>query len=749
LLNDLSPAATFIANSFNPHIRLKSFQEDVNSAISKTLEDYSWVYATFHEPPKISFSDVIDEHRKDNYVDLESFGQIANINYVLWSDVFLCSQCGHEMVFWNSSVDQDTYKVSDSFECPSCLVKLKKNSLERAWISDIDPDIDQVVKQVKQVPALISYVFDGKKYIKKPDEFDLYLLLEIKEKSSENWIPSVRLMEGREARRNDSVGITHVHQFYTPRALLFLSGFRNNLKEMINAINLTSVAQVASKLYRFRSQGGSLGAGGGPMSGTLYIPSLIKEIPVSKLLNEHSSKNYRMRQLVGINEGGFITTGSASCVGLPENSVDYMFFDPPFGANLMYSELNYIWEAWLKVYTEISTEAIENKAHSKDVDDYRRLMVACFREAYRVLKPGRWLTVEFSNSKASVWNSIQGAIIEAGFLIANVSALDKKQGSFKSVTTPTAVKQDLVISAYKPNGGFENRFIDESDEEGVWDFVRTHLGYLPVIKMQSGELVLIPERDPRILFDQVIAYFVRNMRDVPLSSRVFQEGLKERFAERDGMFFLPEQVAEYEKARITSKQLKQMTIFVDDESSAIEWLRQLLNEKPRSYQDIHPNFISELSGWKKAEEQLELSRLLEQNFIKYDGEGPIPPQIHSYLSTNIKEMRNLKKDDPRLIKKSKDRWYVPNPEREEDLQKLRERDLLKQFEEYKNHIGRKLKTVRMEAVRCGFKKAWQDRDYPTIIQVAEKIPQNLLQEDQKLLMWYDQAQTRHSDESLF
>jgi hypothetical protein len=262
-------------------------------------------------------------------------------------------------------------------------------------------------------------------------------------------------------------------------------------------------------------------------------------------------------------------------------------------------------------------------------------------------------------------------------------------------------------------------------------------------------LVKIPERDPRIIFDQVVSYFVRNVRDVPLSSKEFQEGLLERFAERDSMIFLPEQVTEYDKARISSSQLRQLTIFVDDEASAIEWLRQLLNEKPQTYQDIHPKFINELSGWKKAEDQLELSKLLEQSFLKYDGEGLLPPQIHSHLSTYYKEMRNLSKDNSQLIKKARDRWYVPNPEREEDLQKLRERGLLKQFHEYKSHTGRKLKTVRLEAVRCGFKKAWQDRDYVTIINVAEKIPQNLLQEDQKLLMWYDQAQTRHSDESLF
>lgn len=55
------------------------------------------------------------------------------------------------------------------------------------------------------------------------------------------------------------------------------------------------------------------------------------------------------------------------------------------------------------------------------------------------------MTVEFSNTKASVWNFIQSAITSVGFIIANVASLDKKQGSYKSVTTTTAVKQVLLF----------------------------------------------------------------------------------------------------------------------------------------------------------------------------------------------------------------------------------------------------------------------------------------------------------------
>jgi len=56
--------------------------------------------------------------------------------------------------------------------------------------------------------------------------------------------------------------------------------------------------------------------------------------------------------------------------------------------------------------------------------------------------------------------------------------------------------------------------------------------------------------------------------------------------------------------------------------------------------------------------------------------------------------------------------------------------------------GKRMKIIRTEAVRVGFKLCWQNRDYRTIIAVAERIPENVLQEDPKLLMWYDQAVTR-------
>ena len=186
----------------------------------------------------------------------------------------------------------------------------------------------------------------------------------------------------------------------------------------------------------------------------------------------------------------------------------------------------------------------------------------------------------------------------------------------------------------------------------------------------------------------------------------------------------------------------QASLFVSDEESSIQWLRQLLGPKPQSYQDVYPQFIQETQrAWNKNESLLELSTLLEQNFLRYDGKSRVPEQIHAYLSTNWKELRNLSKDEPTLVAKARDRWYVPDPNKTGDLERLREKALLKEFEEYKA-VKKKLKVFRLEAVRAGFKKAWQEREYAVIVAVADRIANNVLEEDPKLLMWYDQAVTR-------
>ena len=88
-----------------------------------------------------------------------------------------------------------------------------------------------------------------------------------------------------------------------------------------------------------------------------------------------------------------------------------MFTDPPFGENIYYADLNYLVESWHRVRTASRPEAIIDRAKGKTIADYQRLMQRCFTEYCRVLKPGRWMTVVFHNSRNAVWNAIQEAML--------------------------------------------------------------------------------------------------------------------------------------------------------------------------------------------------------------------------------------------------------------------------------------------------------------------------------------------------
>jgi hypothetical protein len=193
----------------------------------------------------------------------------------------------------------------------------------------------------------------------------------------------------------------------------------------------------------------------------------------------------------------------------------------------------------LKVFTNQKTEAIINAVQGKGLLEYQSLMTQCFSECYRILKPGRWMTVEFHNSQNSVWNAIQESLQRSGFIIADVRTLDKQQGSFKQVTTTSAVKQDLVISAYKPKESFKREFISHAgSEETAWSFVRQHLEKLPVVVVKNGKIELIAERQAFLLYDRMVAYHIMNGIAVPLDATDFYKGLDERFLKRDGMYFL-------------------------------------------------------------------------------------------------------------------------------------------------------------------------------------------------------------------
>lgn len=704
ILNDLAPIGGFISYNYNSPQHKKRFIQEANSALAKCKEKFGWMYETIHQgenAPSLLGSD----HRV-----------MGEITYTVWSDVFICPHCSHEIVYYDACYNEGTEKVEDTFSCPHCHASVSKRECERAVSPKYDELLGETIDVPIQVPVLISYTVGKKKYTKRPDKHDLDVIDRIEQMNVDFWQPSYPMMGiggvnwGDSWRAGYHQGLTHSHQFYTKRNRIIASYWFSFCKENPMLLFVLTASNInISRMYRFRSNGK-----GGNLSGTLYISSTTQENNVFNILSRKIKDMECLTQL-DLEEGhAIIGCGSTSQLStVPDNSVDYIFTDPPFGGNLNYSELSFLWETWLKVRTMQGPEAIINNHQKKGLAEYQELMERCFMEYFRVLKPNRWMTVEFHNSQNSVWNAIQEALQKAGFIVADVRTLDKKQGSYKQVVNTTAVKQDLVISVYKPKDNFIREFtLKAGTERTAWAFVRQHLSNLPITVKKGGQLEVLAERQAFLLWDRMVAFHIMRGIAIPMDAVDFYRGLDDKFLKRDGMYFLPNQVNKYDKVRATCDvQNLQFSLFISDEKSAIGWLYQQLDEKsgdgPQTYQDLMPKFMQELKAVDKREKMPELAVILEENFLKDE----------------------------------KSRWYIPDLTKSGDIAKLREKNLLKEFQEYLDSKG-KLKTFRSEAIRVGFAKLWKEKNYQAIVDVAERLPEETIQEDSNLLMYYDISLSR-------
>lgn len=165
--------------------------------------------------------------------------------------------------------------------------------------------------------------------------------------------------------------------------------------------------------------------------------------------------------------------GSADALDLPDASIDYVFTDPPFGSNIFYSDMNLFQEAWLGRFTDHAREAVVDRSGKtearRSAERYEKLIADSLRECYRVLKPGRWLSLVFSNSSGEMWALVQRAIHAAGFQLEHVSLLDKGQRSVKGLASgfENTVTYDLILSMVKkPDLG---RVQVEHAPEGFFD----------------------------------------------------------------------------------------------------------------------------------------------------------------------------------------------------------------------------------------------------------------------------------------
>lgn len=704
VLNDLAPGATFLASGVTLPVYAPSF-ETASAALLRRLDDeLGWMYRT--KAPD---------------------GQDATIEYTVWSEVFTCPHCAGAVVYYDGAFDPVKLEVRGQFPCEHCGATVGKRTsppLERRKKS-ARVLTGEVIERVDLRPVRVHYrVGKGKSGAignKAPSAEDLATLDQVAlltaPAAPRAPLPISDMVHGS---RLAPKGFTAVEHLYSDRALAALSrlwswALEETDLELRRALKFWVEQAFWGLSWMNRYKAADHSQVNRNQNGVYYVSSLISECsPRYNLEGSQPSRGKRAtlgKLWRGVPEDADIriTTGDAARLPLDDDSIDYVFVDPPFGENIPYSDLAQVIEGWHGVITAVEAEAIVDRSRGKGNQEYADLMAACFKEFSRVLKPGRWMTVEFSNSSNEIWAALQEALSAAGFVVADTRLLDKTQDSYRQATAVNAVKQDLMISCYKP-AAETAAAVASSSGTSVWTFVGEHLKHLPIVEESNSLARVVRERSPDRIYHRVVAYYVSAGLPVPLTASEFYTRLEANFNERDGMYYRPDQVEAYERKKMTFKTLADAVLFVTDEKSAVAWLRQTLKRKPKPMSEIQPKYLQEIATAGERPDRLpDLRELLEQNFIQ-NPDGA---------------------------------WAVPDPRKVEHLEQMRTRDLLRTFDSYSSGTG-SLARFRGEAVLAGFKKAWADNDYDVIVRVGARLPQDYLVELPAVLAYVRNARSRLS-----
>jgi DNA modification methylase len=449
ILSDLSPAAVFIAKNINSPIDHAKYMGAVDEIIQKAESLSRYLYTTTCRTCK----------------------QETPLLYTVWSYGVKCGCCGNEVILWDVVRDEKPTvkesKIKKEFQCPHCYSNQAKRGLKRT----------------KKYPVQVGYKCCGsgnKEQTAPLNTFDKNRIKDIERQGipSDLWYPTDKFPDGVNTKQPKAAGIDSIDKAYTTRALWAMAYLWKEASEYIDVeiseklkFAITSLYQRVTLFSEFRFWGGS-----GNVA-NYNVPQIINEQNVFLTFRRKAATiSWYFRDAPKFSRN--VTTRVESATNLSsvkDGTVDFIFTDPPFGSNINYSEMNFLWECWLQNKTIIRNEAIVNKVQGKGLLEYQNLLCASFKECKRVLKDNSWMCVVFHNSSEKVWATLQNAISESGFVVKGAQTFDKQHGTFKMFVSDNAVGYDIVLHCQKRIKADAYSAINHINDDSVSEFIRENI----------------------------------------------------------------------------------------------------------------------------------------------------------------------------------------------------------------------------------------------------------------------------------
>ena len=500
MLCDISTLSHFISSTMLSSVDPERFKTKAEALIIHLEDAVGWMYKA-----------------------MDPDGDEGDIRYCLLSEILECPRCKKTISFFKNQISFDVMSIKESFVCGQCGFSAKSSKVPRIKTTFNDKILKRKITTRKREYVCVYGKTGTKTWRRLIDSKDMKILKKVERIRMPASVPIVRMLN----RKTDKWGELHRkgYHFYTRRNLVSLgcawdfanaiseTKIRNALKLLISSYNAphsTLMTRVVCKkgVKHFVPTIGQ--------PSILYLSSLPVEKNIISGL-KGKIKKFHDSFVILKRSGSRVRSMRASCTKMPvkNESVDYVFTDPPFGDNIQYSEVNFISEAWLGKMTDSTHEAVVSKFNNKGFDEYKDLLRRSFSEYNRVLKKGKYLTLVFHNSKKDVWRAVSDSWRESGFEFVRASTLEKTQGSFKQVTTSFFVKGDCLILLRKPIG--RGAGPDRFEKSDYWSLVGS------IIKNAKGS---ISRQD---IFNELMKRHLKCKMSEVLDADKFYEELGVRF----------------------------------------------------------------------------------------------------------------------------------------------------------------------------------------------------------------------------
>ena len=273
------------------------------------------------------------------------------------------------------------------------------------------------------------------------------------------WTPDVQFPKKFYKDRFSYKGIKKVNDMFTSRNLYFMSELYyiiNNSDFKYKDLFLLAFSNTLLHVSKLKSENVR------PLSVNNYwVPDdYIEENPLLRFKERanrilKAKETLKKRIIYEKNIGRAILKKQSSLkTGLQDESIDYIITDPPYGDAIQYSELSYIWNAWMKDKYDIEEELIINPVQNKNINDFLYFFDKSVNEANRILKHDKYYTLCFHNKDFIIWEGVLNIFKKYNFTLENIDIVNLKGNSYNTNWSKFNPKTDLYLtfrkSVYKP-----------------------------------------------------------------------------------------------------------------------------------------------------------------------------------------------------------------------------------------------------------------------------------------------------------